>query len=442
MNSILQKSRRRYENDDGQPLKGCPSGVLGIPPDFHKTQTGQKRDKMKMAGSDEQTPKKMRPYADILPYTYPSFYQGKQCYIGFYAIDPATGQMKRKRYKLDHIRGKKQRRRYAQRMIYEIMDKLDRGWNPWVHEEPQVAAPGFDETCDNYKDYVDARSKKGTLRPDTARSYHSYLRVFREWCADRKQPITKCHQLTKSLCAEFLDYVYMDLGSSACTRNCYKVWMSGSFFAWMVEHDILKVKPTDGIKSLPKSKEPKSRTVIPEKELVKLKDYLQSENPHFLLAVYLLYYCFIRPKEMTMLRIRDFQLSKGTVTIPGKVAKNGKTESVTLPVKVIHYMIDLGVFNSPASYYLFGTDFRPGLTYRKPKAMSDWWRYHVMRDLNFPKSYLFYSLKDTGITRLLHKVDSLSVRDQARHSDISITNIYAQRENKANESLRRWDDVL
>lgn len=54
----------------------------------------------------------------------------------------------------------------------------------------------------------------------------------------------------------------------------------------------------------------------------------------------------------------------------------------------------------------------------------------------------FYSLKDTGITRLLHHVNGISVRDQARHSDISITNIYAQRENQADENLRDWNDVL
>lgn len=442
MNLNTHTSRRRYKNEDGQSTEGCPLGVLGSFPVSHKTQTGQKRDSTNLAGSDEQTPKKMRPYAEILPYTYPALYEGKQWYIGFYAIDPATGLMRRKRYKLSHIKGNKQRRRYAQRMIYEIMEKLDHGWNPWVHEEPLITPPGFDETCDKYKDYVDTRTKKGTLRSDTARSYHSYLRVFREWCTGRKQPVTKCYQLTKSLCAEFLDYVYMDMGASACTRNCYKVWMSGSFFAWMVEHDILKEKPTEGIKSLPKSKEPKSRTVIPEKELVRLKDYLQLENPHFLLAVYLLFYCFIRPKEMSMLRIRDFNLHDGTVTIPGVFSKNGKTENVTLPTKVIHHMLDLGIFNSPASYYLFSVKFKPGKEYRKPKAMGDWWKYHVVQDLGWPRSHLMYSLKDTGITRLLHHADVLTVRDQARHSDISITNIYAQRENKADKSLREWDDVL
>ena len=383
----------------------------------------------------------MRAYAEILPYTYPALYEGKQWYVGFYAVDPATGQMKRKRYKLTHIKGYKQRRRYAQRMIYELMDKLDHGWNPWVKEEEKPACHSFQDACDEYLVYIDKRMKSGTLRMDSHRTYKYSLSMFRRWCTERKSPISTCEQLDKALCSKFLDYIYIEQGASARTRNGYKVWMSG-FFGWMVERGILKEKPTDGIKALPKSKEPKNRELIPEKELLRLKEYLQSENPHFLLAVYLLYYCFIRPKEMSMLKIGDFHLSKGLVVVPGKVSKNGRTESVTLPVKVIHYMVDLGVFKSPASYYLFSEDFRPGKEYKKPKSMSDWWNYHIRKDLRWPKVYTMYSLKDTGITRLLHHVDALTVRNQARHSDISITNIYAQRENQASKELTNLDDVL
>ena len=38
--------------------------------------------------------------------------------------------------------------------------------------------------------------------------------------------------------------------------------------------------------------------------------------------------------------------------------------------------------------------------------------------------YKFYSLKDTGITNMLRHYDVLSVRDQARHSSILMTDIY------------------
>lgn len=428
------------KKNDGQNSNICPSGVWGLSPFDQQIQVRQKRDSVYSAYSLEQTPKKMRPYSEILPYTYPSLYEGKQCYIGFYAVDPSTGEMRRKRYRLGHIKGKIQRRRYARRMIYELMDKLDNGWNPWVQPIEEAVTPSFQQICDEYLIYIDQRLKSGTLRPDSHRTYKYSLGTFRKWCSQRRAPVTKCEQLTKSLCVKFLDYIHIEQGASARTTNGYKVWMSG-FFGWMVDREYLNEKPTDGIKALP-NKEPKSRELIPENELVRLNEYLRQENPHFLLAVYLLYYCFIRPKEMCMLTIGDFQLAKGVVIIPGNVAKNGRTESVTLPVKVIHLMIDLSIFVCPSSYYLFSDDFMPGRNPHKAKYLSDWWNYHVKRDLKWPKGYTFYSLKDTGITRLLHHVNALSVRDQARHSDISITNVYAQRDNQADEKLRDWSDVL
>lgn len=384
--------------------------------------------------------KKMCPYRKILPYTYPSLYEGKVWYIGFYAEDPATGRMRRKRYKVERIKGAKAKRRYAQRMICQLMDMLDHGWNPWIPEEPLVTPPNFEEVCERYLEYVEARLKKGTLRPDSVRSYRSHLKMFRAWCTGRKKPVTTCDQLTKALCAEFLDYVYIEKNSCARVRNNYKIWMS-SFFAWMVEHGILKEKPTDGIKALPKP-DSKARGIIPEKELDQLRTYLMEKCPNYLLIVYLMYYCFIRPKELSMLRVRDINLKKGTITIPGEISKNGKSGTVTLPIKVIHYMLDLRIFDSPSSYYLFSEDWKPGKKGRKSKAMYDWWVYHIVKDLHWPKEYQLYSLKDTGITRLLHHVDALTVRDQARHSDISITNIYAQQDGEAVDILRNLDDVL
>ena len=441
-NSNVQNPVGATKEKVGQHVSDCPISFWEDFVEKTKAQTGQRRDSINQTVSYGKNVKKMCPHKKILSYTYPSLYEGKVWYIGFYAEDPATGRMRRKRYKLEHIKGAKEKRRYAQRMIFQLMDMLDQGWNPWVPEEPSILSPEFGETCDRYLDYVEARARKGTLRADTVRSYRSYLNVFRTWCTERKRPVSVCSQLTKAVCSEFLDYVYMDMNASACTRNCYKVWMSGSLFAWMVERGILKERPTDGIKSLPKITEPKSRSIIPEKELLRLREYLEAKCPHYLLIVYLLYYCFIRPKELSMLRLRDINLKKGIITIPGEISKNKRTDCVTLPTKVIHYMLDLGIFDSPASYYLFSDDFRPGRVARKPKAMRDWWQYHIMRDFRWPKEYQLYSLKDTGITRLLHHVDALTVRDQARHSDISITNIYAQQDGEAVEVLRNLDDVL
>ena len=74
----------------------------------------------------------------------------------------------------------------------------------------------------------------------------------------------------------------------------------------------------------------------------------------------------------------------------------------------------------------------------------DYWLYYVRKELGFSDRYKFYSLKDTGITNMLHcGTDILSVRDQARHSSVLITDIYTPKNIKeANKLLLNYKGVL
>ena len=49
--------------------------------------------------------------------------------------------------------------------------------------------------------------------------------------------------------------------------------------------------------------------------------------------------------------------------------------------------------------------------------------------LKLSDTYQFYSLKDTGITKMISLLNVAEVRDQARHSNISITDVYTDRRN-------------
>lgn len=64
--------------------------------------------------------------------------------------------------------------------------------------------------------------------------------------------------------------------------------------------------------------------------------------------------------------------------------------------------------------------------------------------IGLAKEYKFYSLKDTGITNMLRaKTDILSVRDQARHSNIAITDTYTPKDiADANEMLINYEGIL
>ena len=58
--------------------------------------------------------------------------------------------------------------------------------------------------------------------------------------------------------------------------------------------------------------------------------------------------------------------------------------------------------------------------------------------LCFPDTYQFYSLKDSGIRDLANAEGIVVARDQARHSDISVTNRYLKSPKVAHESTKHF----
>jgi integrase len=241
---------------------------------------------------------------------------------------------------------------------------------------------------------------------------------------------------------DFLDYIYIDKQNSIRTRNNYLTWLS-IFDNFLVQHSYLKTKSTEGIVCIRRNSSEKDREVIPDPEMIRLRDYLQNHNKHFMLACYLLHYAMIRPKEMSYLKLNNFHLHRQTIFIPGTISKNKKSAVVTLPAKIIRLMIDLGVFSYPDNYFLFSDDFKPGAQRKSERAMRDFWDKFVRKDLHWPKKYKFYSLKDTGITAMLKDNDVLSVRDQARHSSILMTNTYTPQDIKnANDMLLNYEGIL
>jgi integrase len=128
---------------------------------------------------------------------------------------------------------------------------------------------------------------------------------------------------------------------------------------------------------------------------------------------------------MSRLKISDINLKNRTIIITGEQSKNRLTAHVTLPIKIIHLMVDLRIFDSPGNYYLFSKKLKPGEVYQNEKQFRDFWQHHVRKPLKLSDKYKFYSLKDTGVTMMLRaNTDILSVRDQARHSSILITDTY------------------
>ena len=351
------------------------------------------------------------------------YHKGKENYVDFYAFDPAAGKLRRKKIMLDHLKGSRARNSYARSLVEELTQKLLRGWNPWVELKSGAQFTKWTEVCALYRQYVVKLHNDSAFREETMRDYLSRLSILENWHGISDFKVFYPYQLDEYVLSKFMDYILIERNNAPLTYNNYLSWLHG-FFGWMKARRYIHDDPTEGLQRI-KRTNAKNRTTLPDSSLLGIRSYLEKKNKHFLLACYVLHYMFVRPHEMSLLRIRDFHIEKKTLLLHGGQTKNHNDAVLTLPDHIVKLMMELKVFDSPGHYYLFSDKFMPGEAWRDSKQFRDYWNHHVRKDLKLPAEYKFYSLKDTGITNMLRaNTDPISVRDQARHSSLLITNTY------------------
>lgn len=379
----------------------------------------------------------------IVGWKPPRFHQATECYVSVTAFDPSRGEFRTKKIMLGRIKGKRAQRQYGEALIRRLTEKLMQGWNPWIEIVQPLEYTPFDEVCDKYKDYLLKMLKEHSMREETVASYTSRLKVLLEWKEKKKINLFYTYQFDRRIVGQFLDYVFVDRNNTIRTRNNYLGWTK-TFCKYLLQRGYISTDPTAGMTTVQCKGDGKNREVIPDNILQQLHDWLMANNKHFLLACYVLHYCLVRPHEMSFLKVGDFSIKRQTLSLHGENTKNKNDAVITVPQQVLKLMIELRVFDNPGNYYLFSDNFAPGKERKSEKQFRDYWLHHVRKELQFSDRYKFYSLKDTGITNMLRaNTDILSVRDQARHSSILITDIYTPKDIKAaNKLLLYYHGVL
>jgi len=379
-------------------------------------------------------------------WTIPQAHYGREQYISFLAFDPLTGKMKRKKIMLGrmhvaHGRPTRDQRRRVTDIIKRLTEKLEQGWNPWIEAGSALEYTDVREVMGRYRDYLERLVKDDDMREESLASYLSYQRMLHEWMKDHH--LIYIYQLSREAVGAFLDYVFVERNNTLQTRNNYLAWLK-TFSRWLLQRCYLSEDPTAGMQAVQRRSKKKNRSVLSDSALRRLHEWLEEHNRHFLLACQMLHYLFIRPHEMSYIRIGDIHVKAQTLELHGENTKNREDAIVTLPVRVIRLMVELGVLEKPSGWYLFGEGFQPGPERKSEKQFRDYWTRTVRQELGFPEQYKFYSLKDTGITNMLRaNTDVLSVRDQARHSSILITDTYTPKDiQAANRELTNYEGEL
>lgn len=381
--------------------------------------------------------------SEIVGWKTPSFHQASECYVSLSAFDPSLGRFHIKKFMLGHVKGKRNQQKYGEALIKRLTEKLMQGWNPWVEMTQPLEYSSFNDVCRKYEDYLLKLLKENNMREESVVSYISRIRILKKWKDAQNINLFYTYQFDSRLVGQFLDYVFIDRNNTIRTRNNYLAWLK-TFSKYLLERGYISSDPTQGYSCVNRRGNLKNRDIIPDDMLAAIKEWLGEHHRHFLLACYILHYLFVRPHEMSYLKVGDFNIKKKTLMLHGTNTKNHNDALLTMPDHVLKLMIDLHIFDSPGNYYLFSDGFAPGPERRSEKCFRDYWHHHVRKNLKMSDRYKFYSLKDTGITnRLRANTDILSVRDQARHSSILITDIYTPKDiQNANQLLLNYRGVL
>jgi len=210
--------------------------------------------------------------SQIVSYTPPRLYTGKEWYVGWYSYDPILQCLRRKKIKINHISNKTARKKYGNDLITRIYDKLRWGWNPWIAAENSKSYLTFVDVINHYDKLITKKTEDGIYRPETYTSYMSYLRNLKKYNEESKHSILYIYQFDRQYIIDFLEYIYVDRNNSARTRDNYLGWLR-SFTEFLLQHGYMKEKPTEGISEFSKWTKKKEREHVQEDILAKNRRY-------------------------------------------------------------------------------------------------------------------------------------------------------------------------
>lgn len=353
----------------------------------------------------------------ILKYYPAQIHENKETYISYYVENPLSGELVRKKIKLNRIKNKITRRTYARHLVAEINKKLSEGWNPYLQDN-NVEFKTLSEALQLF-----VRFKTKELRSESMRAYNSLTNIFSEFIKniDQKKQLSVL-SIDESIAIKYMDYIYFDRDVEERRYNNVLSFQV-SLFNWFIEHNYAVNNPFISLKF--KKEKEKKRKLIPEDVRLQIKDYLIQNNPRFLAAIMIQFHALLRPKELLQTQIKNINLDKNIIYVPASVAKNGNERFATIPDVLVPYIEMLNIERYNPEWYVFSNKLFPGEEIKLTKYLGRRWS-SMRKVLNLPNKYQMYSLRDSGIVKMLS--DGISIHEVARQADhhsLEITSRYA-----------------
>jgi len=353
------------------------------------------------------------------PFSIPKIYDAggdlsRQWYVHYSFQHPETGTKQRFRVAISRaLKTKSDRHEQGAEIKADLKTKLLRGFNPFFSDDKRKT------NCIDALDYV-KRYKRATLGKRSGSTYGSAIGKFQAFLATIKYDNKPIEVIGRRVAELYADHMIMDEQIGNRTIN-NRIGFLRTVFNLLIKKEYIEVNPFVFVDYLP-CREPEI-TAFTRKELQLISEHLPAYHYQLYVISQLIFYCFLRPQELVRLQFKDVLWEHRIITIPGEKSKNGKSQVIVMPDKLIENL-EGWKLNWPADYYLFahGHELRPGQRETASTRIAEVWRvfankYGIKKNI--------YDMKHTGNGMAVDA--GLNIRDiqlQNRHHSLEQTQQY------------------
>lgn len=279
----------------------------------------------------------------------------------------------------------------------------------------------FDDVLIEFSDFRKIGSSKRAFEGTSGQ-----LKIFSNWLKENHYSNLSISKINSLIISKFFIFLATEknLDRSTCQRYFLNVRL---LFKYAKKKNYIKIIPFDQVQ-FPLKKEDGGAQVILKNDLVLLLSEIKKRNFQLYVACMMEYYCFIRPgRELRLMKVNQIDLNLGIIRIPATLAKNKRSEVVTIPTQMIEILKEYGIESADKNFYVFGKKQHPGPKPWSVNALSSKFR-EIRDDLNLSTGYKFYSFKHTGAT-MLHESGApmRALMDQLRHTKLDATQHYLKK---------------
>lgn len=252
-------------------------------------------------------------------------------------------------------------------------------------------------------------------KPRTYKQFEGVCTRFVSWCKIEK---IKPHYINFEQTKKYISFVALDRNKNTVANI---ILVLKTVFNGLIKSNHVSI---NHFANLPKIKRaPVSLMYFNDLQIKAIVSDCEANNKQLLLAIELLYTCFVRPAEMRLLQLYDLNLQDGFIEIKGEISKNGKTQKVILSESLKEKLNTLQN-NYPLSYYLFSKNGTPG---ENPVSTNYFNHAHLLmlKRLKIRGRYALYSWKHTGVVKMVKAgIHIKEIQLQLRHHSLDMVNEY------------------